>query len=137
MSEPVLPQRARVVVIGGGVIGCSVAYHLAHAGWKDVVLLERDRLTSGTTWHAAGLICTFGSTSETSTELRKYTRDLYSRLEAETGKSTGFRPVGFIEVASDRDRLEEYRRIAAFNRYCGVDVQELSPTEVGALFPIA
>ena len=85
MSQPVLPQRARVVVVGGGIIGCSVAYHLAHMGWKDVVLLERDRLTSGTTWHAAGLIVTFGSTSETSTEMRKYTRDLYARLEAETG----------------------------------------------------
>ena len=94
-----LPSRARVVVVGGGVIGSSVAYHLAHAGWKDVVLLERDRLTSGTTWHAAGLIVTFGSTSETSTEMRKYTRDLYAKLEAETGQDTGFKPVGFIEVA--------------------------------------
>ena len=65
MNSPVLPQRARVVVVGGGVIGCSVAYHLAQMGWKDVVLLERDRLTSGTTWHAAGLMVTFGSTSET------------------------------------------------------------------------
>ena len=101
MSEPVLPKRARVVVVGGGIIGCSVAYHLAHMGWKDVVLLERDRLTSGTTWHAAGLIVTFGSTSETSTEMRKYTRDLYARLEAETGLATGFKPVGFIEVAAE------------------------------------
>ena len=92
MSAPALPDRARVVVIGGGIIGTSVAYHLAHMGWKDVVLLERDRLTSGTTWHAAGLMVTFGSTSETSTELRKYTRDLYSRLEAETGQATGFMP---------------------------------------------
>ena len=100
MSES-LPSRARVVVIGGGVIGTSVAYHLAHLGWTDVVLLERDRLTSGTTWHAAGLMVTFGSTSETSTEMRKYTRDLYSRLEAETGQSTGFKPVGFIELATD------------------------------------
>src|SRR5918999_5577338 len=106
---PQLPDRARVVVIGGGVIGTSVAYHLAHLGWKDVVLLERDRLTSGTTWHAAGLVVTFGSTSETSTEMRKYTRDLYSRLEAMTGLSTGFKPIGFIEVAAAADRLEEYR----------------------------
>jgi len=89
MATPDLPQRARVVIVGGGIIGCSVAYHLAHAGWKDVVLLERDRLTSGTTWHAAGLIVTFGSTSETSTEMRKYTRDLYTRLEAETGPEVG------------------------------------------------
>lgn len=132
-----LPQRARVVVIGGGIIGTSVAYHLAHMGCKDVLLLERDRLTSGTTWHAAGLMVTFGSTSETSTEMRKYTRDLYSRLEAETGQATGFRPVGFIEIATERDRLEEYRRVSAFNRYCGIDVQELSGRQVADLFPLA
>ncbi len=132
-----VPSQARVVVIGGGVIGCSVAYHLAHLGWTDVVLLERDRLTSGTTWHAAGLIVTFGSTSETSTEMRKYTRDLYARLEAETGQSTGLRQCGFIEIAADPDRLEEYRRVAAFNRYCGVDVHEISPRQVAELFPLA
>lgn len=137
MSNVVLPERARVVIIGGGIIGCSIAYHLAHMGWKDVVLLERDQLTSGTTWHAAGLMVTFGSTSETSTELRKYTRDLYARLEAETGFSTGFKPIGFIEVASNADRLEEYRRVATFNRYCGVDVQEISPKEIQELFPLA
>jgi glycine cleavage system aminomethyltransferase T/glycine/D-amino acid oxidase-like deaminating enzyme len=132
-----LPAHARAVVVGGGVIGTSVAYHLALMGWQDVVLLERDRLTSGTTWHAAGLMVTFGSTSETSTEMRKYSRALYSRLEAETGQSTGFSPIGFIEVAADKDRLEEYRRVAAFNRYCGVDVHEISPREVRELFPLA
>jgi glycine cleavage system aminomethyltransferase T/glycine/D-amino acid oxidase-like deaminating enzyme len=137
MTSVVLPSRARVVIVGGGIIGTSVAYHLAHMGWKDVVLLERDRLTSGTTWHAAGLIVTFGSTSETSTEMRKYTRDLYARLEAETGQSTGFLPCGFIEVASDRDRLEEYRRVSAFNRQMGVDVHEISPSQVKDLFPLA
>ncbi len=134
---PTLPARARVVVVGGGVIGCSVAYHLAEMGWTDVVLLERDKLTSGTTWHAAGLIVTFGSTSQTSTDMRLYTRDLYGRLEAETGQSTGFSPVGFIELATDTDRLEEYRRISAFNRHCGVDVHEISAREVGGLFPLA
>lgn len=137
MSTSALPERARVVVIGGGIIGCSVAYHLAHLGCKDVVLLERDRLTSGSTWHAAGLIVTFGSTSETSTEMRKYTRDLYARLEAETGQATGFKPVGFIEIATDADRLEEYRRVCAFNRYCGVDVHEISAAQVRELFPLA
>ncbi len=137
VTPPNLPAHARVVIVGGGVIGTSVAYHLAAMGWQDIVLLERDRLTSGTTWHAAGLMVTYGSLSETSTSIRRYTRDLYQRLEAETGQATGFSPIGFIEVASDRDRLEEFRRIAAFNRYCGVDVQEISPREVQDLFPLA
>jgi glycine cleavage system aminomethyltransferase T/glycine/D-amino acid oxidase-like deaminating enzyme len=131
------PDRARVVVIGGGIIGTSVAYHLAHAGLTDVVLLERDRLTSGTTWHAAGLMATFGSTSQTSTELRIYTRDLYSRLEAETGLATGLKQVGLIELAIEPGRLEEYRRVAAFNRLCGVEVHEISPRQVAELFPLA
>ncbi len=134
---PQLPDRARVVVIGGGVIGCSVAYHLAHAGWTDVLLLERDRLTSGTTWHAAGLMTCFGSTSETSTRIRLYSRELYARLEAETGQATGFKPVGLIEAAADEDRLEEYRRVAAFQRTLGLDVEEISPREMADLFPWA
>ncbi|OQY52886.1 MAG: oxidoreductase [Desulfobacteraceae bacterium 4572_89] len=136
-NKMVLPEKANVVIIGGGIIGCSIAYHLGHMGCKDVVVLERDELTSGTTWHAAGLMVTFGSTSETSTEMRKYSRDLYTRLEAETGLSTGFKPVGFIEAASNKDRLEEYRRVAAFNRYCGIDVHEISPKEIKDLFPLA
>src|ERR1700759_1045724 len=132
-----VPTHARVVVVGGGVIGCSVAYHLAHMGWTDVVLLERDKLTSGTTWHAAGLMVTFGSTSETSTEMRKYTRDLYSRLEAGTGLGTGFEPVGVRGVATGEDGLGESRGVRAFNRWGGVDVQEISPREVLDLFPLA
>ena len=96
MTERDLPQSTRVVIVGGGIIGCSVAYHLGHLGWSDVVLLERDQLTSGTTWHAAGLMTTFGSTSETSVEMRLYSRDLYGRLEAETGQSTGFEPSSTI-----------------------------------------
>jgi heterotetrameric sarcosine oxidase gamma subunit len=136
-TPPSLPRHARVVIVGGGVIGTSTAYHLALLGWQDIVLLERHQLTAGTTWHAAGLMVTYGSTSETSTEIRKYTRDLYGRLEAETGQATGFMPIGFIEVASDRDRLEEFRRVAAFNRYCGIDVQEISPRQVQELFPLA
>jgi heterotetrameric sarcosine oxidase gamma subunit len=140
MSMPgtaAVPERARVVIVGGGVIGASVAYHLAHLGVPDVVLLERDRLTSGTTWHAAGLMATFGSTSQTSTELRMYTRDLYARLEAETGQATGLKQVGLIELAIEPGRLEEYRRVAAFNRLCGVEVHEISPAEVARLFPLA
>ncbi len=131
-----LPSRARVVVVGGGVIGTSIAYHLAQAGESDVVLLERDRLTSGTTWHAAGLMTCFGSLSETSTRLRLYSRDLYARLEAETGQSTGFKPVGLVEAA-DHDRLEEYRRVAVFQRRHGLEVEEVSPAEMADLFPLA
>ena len=123
-------------MVGGGVIGTSITYHLAHLG-VEVLLLERDQLTSGTTWHAAGLMVTFGSMSETSTELRKYTRSLYTDLEAETGLATGFKPVGFIEIATEQDRLEEFRRVAAFNRYCGIDVHEISAREVQDLFPLA
>ncbi len=135
--SPPIPTRARVVVIGGGIIGTSVAYHLASMGWTDVVVCERDRLTSGTTWHAAGLMVTFGSMSSTSTEMRRYTRELYARLEAETGLSTGFVPIGFIELATEPDRLEEYRRVSALNRHLGVEVHEISATEVGDLFPLA
>jgi 4-methylaminobutanoate oxidase (formaldehyde-forming) len=137
MAEMELPRSPRVVVIGGGIIGCSVAYHLGHLGWSDVLLLERDQLTSGTTWHAAGLMTTFGSTSETSVEMRTYSRDLYQRLEAETGQSTGFEALGFIELAADEDRLEEYRRVAAFNRLLGNAVEEITPDEIARLFPLA
>ena len=97
-----LPNSASVVVVGGGIIGTSVAYHLAKLGMENVVLLERDRLTSGTTWHAAGLINTFGSLSSTSTYMRQYTKELYSKiLPEETGMETGFMPIGFIELACD------------------------------------
>src|SRR6202046_5513921 len=106
-----LPDRARVVVIGGGIIGTLVAYHLAHLGFGEVLLLSRGRLAFGTTWHAAGLMATFGSTSQTSTELRKYTWDLYSRLEAETGLATGLEQWGVIELRIEPARLEEYRRV--------------------------
>ena len=125
-------------MIGGGIIGASVAYHLGQLGWgSETLLLERDQLTSGTTWHAAGLMVTFGSFSETSTRMRHYTRDLYARLEAETGQSTGFAPIGLIEVAADEGRLEEYRRVAAFNRLMGTEVHEISAKEVADLFPPA
>jgi glycine/D-amino acid oxidase-like deaminating enzyme len=132
-----LPDSAEVVVVGGGIIGTSIAYHLAKHGCKEVVLLERDQLTSGTTWHAAGLMVTFGSLSETSTSLRKYSKELYSNvLEAETGQATGFKPCGFIELATHPDRVEEFRRVSAFNRACGIDVEEISPQQVQDLFPL-
>ena len=136
LKTTAIPSHARVVIVGGGIIGNSVAYHLGKRGWRDVLLIEQHQLTAGTTWHAAGLMVTFGSLSETSTELRKYSKQLYSSLEAETGQSTGFKPVGFIELAPDRDRLEEFRRVATFNRKCGIDVLEIGADEVKRLFPL-
>jgi 4-methylaminobutanoate oxidase (formaldehyde-forming) len=136
-SSTKVPERANVVIVGGGIIGTSLAYHLAKLGVEDILLLEKDRLTSGTTWHAAGLINSFGSLSSTSTEFRKYTKQLYSEiLPLETGMSTGWMDIGFIELACDSERLEYYRRIATFNRYCGVDVREIGPEQVKELFPL-
>ncbi len=123
------PSQARVVIIGGGVIGCSVAYHLTKLGWKDVVLLERKQLTSGTTWHAAGLIAQLRATANM-TKLAKYSQELYGSLEEETGVATGFRRVGSITVALTEERREEINRQAAMARAFGVAVEEISPAEV-------
>ncbi len=129
-----MPENARVVIIGGGVIGCSVAYHLARLGWCDIVLLERKRLTSGTTWHAAGLIGQLRATKNM-TRLAKYSADLYTALEAETGVATGFRQCGSISVALTGERREELFRSAAMARAFGVQAEELSPDEVGERYP--
>lgn len=129
-----VPDRARAVIIGGGVSGCSVAYHLAAAGWTDIVLLERKRLTSGTTWHAAGLIGQLRG-SANMTRLAKYSADLYRKLEAETGVATGMRQVGSISAALTADRMEELRRQATVARIFDVDVQEISPAEIKAMYP--
>ncbi|AGT07291.1 GcvT family protein [Paracoccus aminophilus] len=129
-----IPSKARVVIIGGGISGCSVAYHLAQLGWTDIVLLERKQLTSGTTWHAAGLIGQLRA-SQNMTRLAKYSADLYTRLEAETGLATGFRQCGSISVALSGERREELWRQASLARAFGVDVTELSPAEVLNLYP--
>ncbi|MBY5933223.1 FAD-dependent oxidoreductase [Tateyamaria omphalii] len=130
---PDLPSHARVVIIGGGVIGCSVAYHLTKLGWKDVVLLERKQLTCGTTWHAAGLIAQLRATANM-TKLARYSQELYGDLEAETGVATGFKRVGSITAALTDERLEELRRQAGMARAFGVEVEEISPTEVKARY---
>ncbi|KMK67995.1 FAD-dependent oxidoreductase [Puniceibacterium sp. IMCC21224] len=131
---PTLPSKARVVIIGGGVSGCSVAYHLAKLGWKDIVLLERKQLTCGTTWHAAGLIGQL-QVSQNRTRLAKYSADLYTNLEQETGLATGFRQCGSMTVALTEERREEIFRVASMARAFGVDVNELSPAEVAAAYP--
>ncbi|MEO0633831.1 MAG: FAD-dependent oxidoreductase [Pseudomonadota bacterium] len=130
---PNLPSQARVVIIGGGVVGCSVAYHLTKLGWQDVVLLERKALTSGTTWHAAGLIAQLRATANM-TKLAKYSQELYGDLEAETGVATGFKRVGSITAAMTAERLEELHRQAAMARAFGVEVEEISPSEVKARY---
>jgi len=127
------PTHARVVIIGGGVIGCSVAYHLTKLGWTDVVLLERKALTSGTTWHAAGLIAQLRAT-QNMTKLAKYSQELYGGLEAETGVATGFKRCGSITVALTEERKEEIFRQAAMARAFGVEVEEISPDEVKAKY---
>ncbi len=124
-----VPAKARVVIIGGGVIGCSVAYHLTKLGWQDVVLLERKQLTSGTTWHAAGLIAQLRATKNM-TRLAKYSQELYGALEAETGVATGFRRCGSITVALTEARREEIFRQASMARAFGVEVEAISPAEV-------
>jgi glycine cleavage system T protein len=132
-----LPTHARVVIIGGGVIGTSIAYHLAKLGVSDVVLLERDRLTSGTTWHAAGLIASGGMSTETLIWIEQYTRHLYQHvLPTETGLSTGFRQCGHIHLACDATRREVLKRDANFVRTQGVERFELSPSEIKAKFPL-
>ena len=131
-----LPTSAQVVIIGGGVIGCSVAYHLTKLGWNDVVLLERKKLTSGTTWHAAGLMTTLRST-ENATKLAKYTQDLYSELEAETGLATGFNRIGSIQLAGSKALLEEMRRGCAMARSFGVTSHEIKPEEILEQWPLA
>ena len=124
-----VPKKARAVIIGGGIIGCSVAYHLTKLGWKDVLLLERKQLTSGTTWHAAGLIAQLRATANM-TKLAKYSQELYGSLEKETGVATGFKRCGSITVALTNERKEEIYRQASMARAFGVEVEEISPQEV-------
>lgn len=129
-----IPAKAQVVIVGGGVIGCSVAYHLAHLGWTDIVLLERKQLTSGTTWHAAGLIAQLRATANM-TKLAKYSQELYGEIEQETGISTGFKRVGSITVALTDERREEIYRQASMARSFGVDVEEIDNEEVLKRYP--
>jgi len=130
-----LPDRCEVVVIGGGVIGVSVAYHLAEAGIQDVVLVERKELTSGTTWHAAGLVGQLRS-SINMTKLARYTSELYRGLEAETGQATGYRQCGSMSIAATAERFEELKRSASMAKVFGLEVNVLSVAEIAERYPL-
>jgi 4-methylaminobutanoate oxidase (formaldehyde-forming) len=127
-----LPRNARVVIIGGGVIGCSIAYHLTKIGWQDVILLERKQLTSGTTWHAAGLVGQLRP-SINMTKLAKYTGELYRGLEAETGQATGYRQCGSISMATNAERFEELKRSASMAKVFDLPVHVVTPQEIKEL----
>jgi len=129
-----IPTQARVVVIGGGIVGASVAYHLGQLGLDDTILLERDRYTCGTTWHAAGLVAQLRAT-ENLTRLCRYSMELYGRLEAETGQATGFRQPGALSLATSEARFIELRRTAAMAEHLGIEAHVLSPSEAHRLWP--
>ena len=129
------PNETSVVIIGGGIVGCSLAYHLTKIGWRDVVLLERRKLTCGTTWHAAGLVGQLRATSNL-TRLAQYTTDLYTGLEAETGQATGFKQNGSLSVAADAERFEELKRGASMARTFGLEVEVITPAEAKDFYPL-
>ena len=131
---PSLPSHARAVIVGGGIMGCSLAYHLAREGWREVVLLERKQLTSGSTWHAAGLVGQL-RTNANITQLLKHSVELYDRLEAETGQASGWKRNGGLRLACSADRLVELKRQATTARSFGLEMHLLSPAEAGDLWP--
>ena len=130
-----LPKHARAVIVGGGIVGCSIAYHLAKLGWSDTVLLEQGQISCGTTWHAAGLVAQLRAT-QSQTNLAKYTLDLYRDLEAETGQATGFRQTGSISLARTAAREEELKRQAAMAVAFGVEIHRISFDEVTEKAPM-
>jgi 4-methylaminobutanoate oxidase (formaldehyde-forming) len=129
-----LPQNARVIVVGGGIVGCSAAYHLAKAGWCDVLLLEQNRLAGGTTWHAAGMVSRL-RTSHSMAILNDHSARLYASLEAETGRPTGWKQVGSLLLARTRDRLIQHRRTARLASLFGIECHEISIAEAARLWP--
>tara|TARA_B100000927_G_scaffold141438_1_gene114056 strand:+ start:335 stop:865 length:531 start_codon:yes stop_codon:yes gene_type:complete len=130
-----MKSKAKVVVVGGGVVGVSALYHLAKKGWSDVVLIERKELTSGSTWHAAGLLPLFNMSYSVG-QLHKYAVNLYKTLEEETGKNVGFSVVSNIRLASTKDRMDEYHQYAGVAQTIGVDVKFLTPDQVKEIWPL-
>src|SRR4051795_1585061 len=134
VSAP-FPASARAVIIGGGVVGCSVAYHLTKLGWRDVVLLEQGRLTAGTTWHAAGLVGQMRP-NRTMTAMSRYGIELYAGLEKETGLATGWKQCGSVNVARTPERMKLMRRQMARAQSFGVEFEWLSAAQVAARVPL-
>ena len=130
-----LPSHAEIIIVGGGIAGCSTAYHLAKAGKTDVLLLEQGKLTSGTTWHAAGLIGQMRP-NRNMTAMSKYGIELYAALEAETGLATGWKQCGSVNVASTPERMQVLRKQAAMAHSFGVECQLISPQEAGERYPV-
>lgn len=130
-----LPETADVVIVGGGVAGCSIAYHLTKLGITDVVLCERKQLTSGTTWHAAGLVTQLRATRNM-TELAKYTGELFRKLEAETGQATGFKQNGALRLATHDARFEELKRGVSMARNFGLAADVVTPGEIRERWPL-
>ena len=130
-----IPKSTKVVVIGGGVSGCSVAYHLAKFGWKDTILLERDQLTSGTTWHAAGLVSQLGP-SAAITKIRKYSLELYKKLEKEVDFSSGLKLNGALSIATTKGRWQELLRQATTAQLYDVNVEVLNPEQIKKIYSV-
>src|SRR5207247_9876163 len=127
-------KETKVVIVGGGIVGCSIAYHLAKLGWKDVVLLEQNQLAGGTTWHAAGLIGRLRTTNSM-TRINKYSAELYAGLEKETGHPVGWKQVGSLIVARSRDRMTQLRRTAGLSEWVAAEAQLISPEPAGQTSP--
>ena len=130
-----MKDQARVVVIGGGIVGCSVLYHLAKLGWSDVMLVEKTELTAGSTWHAAGLLPLFNMSYSVG-QLHKYSIDLYQQLEEETGQAVSFHRTGNLRLATNRERMDEYRNYCGTANTIGVPFELIGPNEIGALWPL-
>ena len=128
-------DQARVVVIGGGIVGCSVLYHLAKLGWSDVMLVEKTELTAGSTWHAAGLLPLFNMSYSVG-QLHKYSIDLYQQLEAETGQAVSFHRTGNLRLATNQERMDEYRNYCGTANTIGVPFELIGPNEIGDLWPL-
>ena len=129
------PSQAQVVIIGGGVGGCSIAYHLTKMGWKDIVLIERHELTAGSTWHSAGLVGQLRSDANL-TRMMYYSTALYRQLSDETGVDPGWREVGGIRLASSPERMEDIKRTVGMARSFGMPMEILNPQETYELFPL-